>query len=1338
MKQIINSFFYFLLVFFQIFSSAESKTVGVPFINNYSHKVYGQHEQNWAIAQNNQGIMYFGNSHGLLEYDGTNWKIIQTPSPYIVRSLTITAQNKIFLGGFNYFGYLAKDSTENLYFNSLSDNLDPHYKSFGNVWNTYVADNSIYFQTDSALFRWDNKNIKIWETTYPMNRSFSIRDTIYLVLKNQGLMRMNGDSLQLMPGGELFAQEKIFSMIAMGVNEILISTRNLGFFIYSNNSIKPFPTEIDEFCTEYNLTAATTLQDGSIVIATRQNGMAVIDRMGRLLQFIDKNKGLPGNTIWNLFSDNQGGLWLALNNGISRIELPAPLTYFNESAGIEGTVESIVRHKGVLYVATPTGLYFFDPEKSSSLAEKIPSFNPYKLLSTGKHLIASGYNGGTHVLQNNKMRRISDYQGNCFRQSKKDQNRIYIGDDTGIASVYFRNGQWFDEDYIDLDSSPIRDIIETRNGDLWLGTHGGMIIKIVIAADTFSFEKAKIFYFNEQNGLSYAEQNHVFSFDGQVLIGNGNRMLKYDEASNRFIVHETFRGLFADTTRVVTELAADAQNNLYMFSAARIGLQLGVALQKENGNYLWDMIPFMSLVDYSFYSVYPDPESENIIWFGGPDGLFRYDNAVVKNYIIDFSCPVRRVSTLGDSVIYAGNPDINRSDGIASLAYQYNALRFIFTSPFYQNERANRYQYFLEGFDKKWSEWNHETKATYTNIPEGRYLFRVRAKNIYNVISKETNYAFKILPPWYRTWWAYGIYGIIIFGMVLGLLKLRSLKLEYEKKELEKIIGERTDEIQIKNKQLEEQAGKLQEMDEIKSRFFTNISHEFRTPLTLIKGPAEQMLNKSYSGKPEKAFNLILRNANRLLQLINQLLDLSKLESGTVELRTALLPLSSFISVVINSFSSLAESRKIHLQYIKPQEEIEIYFDRDKLEKILYNILSNAFKFTPENCYITVALHKIKTNSYPQGAVEISVHDSGVGIPENELKQIFDRFTQGHNSSNNHFEGSGIGLALTKELVELHHGKITVASNAEEGTEFDVILPMGKDHLKPEEIIEKIQIIDKTDPDLKFDLDEIHDEVEMQQKNRQQRITSEKNIVLIIEDNRDVRKYIKEHLEKDFEIIEAENGKAGLKLANEQLPDLIVSDVMMPEMDGYELTDTLKKGSLTSHIPVILLTAKTSDEAKIEGLETGADAYMAKPFNAKELEVRVKKLIESRNNLREKFKKEFLLEPTDVNSISMDDDFIKRVHDTIEEKMANPEFNVEVLLDDFALGQRQFTRKVIALTGQTPVQFIRIMRLKRAMTLIRQGAGSLSQIAFDVGFRNLSYFSKCFRLQFGKLPSEVM
>ena len=315
MKQIINPIFYFLLIFLQTLSLAESRTLGIPFIKNYSHKVYGQHEQNWAIAQDNRGIMYFGNSHGLLEYDGTNWKMIQTPSPYIVRSLTINTQNKIFLGGFNYFGYLEKDSTENLSYNSISDKLDSQYKSFGNVWNTYISDRFIYFQTDSALFRWDNNNIKIWKTTFPMTRSFPIRDTIYLVIKNQGLMRISGDSLQLLPGGELFAKEKIFSMIALGVNEILIGTRNLGFFIYSNNTIRPFRTEIDEFVKRYKLTATTLLQDSTIAIATRQNGLAVIDRNGQFIQYIDilidgpYRKNNEPDTIW-AGSGNQGIIFL--------------------------------------------------------------------------------------------------------------------------------------------------------------------------------------------------------------------------------------------------------------------------------------------------------------------------------------------------------------------------------------------------------------------------------------------------------------------------------------------------------------------------------------------------------------------------------------------------------------------------------------------------------------------------------------------------------------------------------------------------------------------------------------------------------------------------------------------------------------------------------------------------------------------------------------------------------------------------------------------------------------------------------------------------------------------
>ena len=450
-------------------------------------------------------------------------------------------------------------------------------------------------------------------------------------------------------------------------------------------------------------------------------------------------------------------------------------------------------------------------------------------------------------------------------------------------------------------------------------------------------------------------------------------------------------------------------------------------------------------------------------------------------------------------------------------------------------------------------------------------------------------------------------------------------------------------------------------------------------------------------------------------------------------------PLSSFISVVINSFSSLAESRNILLHYIKPQEEIEIYFDCDKLEKILYNLLSNAFKFTPENGFITVALHSVLPipDSYPHGAVKISVDDSGVGIPDDEISNIYERFTQGQNSNIHLFEGSGIGLALTRELVDLHHGEINITSTLNEGTKFDVILPMGKNHLKPDEIVERSEEEATVGPDIDIHMAGIKSEIDHQPLQEQLKSTSEKHLVLIVEDHPEVRDYIREHLEDDYQVIEAENGVMGVNIAKDQLPDLIISDVMMPEMNGYELTDILKKDALTSHIPIILLTAKASDEARIEGLETGADAYMAKPFNAKELEVRVKNLIEMRSKLREKFRKDFLLEPAEATAVSFDDEFINRVHDTIEKKMADPEFSVEVLLKDFAFGQRQFTRKVVALTGQTPVQFIRIMRIKRAKKMIEQKAGTISQIAFEVGFNNLSYFSKCFRQQFGKLPSEI-
>jgi len=1013
-----KQFLCFILVILQTTAFAESNTPGIPHIQNYDHKLYGQHEQNWSIAQDNHGIMYFGNSHGLLEYDGSSWKFIPTTNPYIVRSLALTPENKIFLGGFNYFGYLSADSANIQKYVSVSNSLENGEKNFGNVWNTYVLNNDVYFQTDSALFCNRNNILSSWKTTYPFNRSFAIRDTIYLTLRKKGLVRLIEDSLQIVPGGEAFADEKIYSMIALNSHEKLIGTRNKGLFIYSKNAVRHFPTEIDDYFSKYSLTCLTLLQNNSIAVGTRENGIAIIDTQGRLIQFLNQDHGLLSDTIWNMFADKNGGLWLAMNNGIAYLELPAPLTHLHKSFGIEGTVESVVRHQGKLYIATPVGLYYFDSENSAKVS-MYPSFRPYKLVSTRNSLIASGYDGSTFIVKSNRVKKISGLQSNCFRQSSIDSNRLFLGHDNGIASVYFRNGQWIEEDNIDSGLPPIRDIVETKNGDLWLGTFDATIIRLTIDYDSFALSTAEIQKFDKAQGLQLADQNHVFYYKGEALIGNGNQLMNYDVETNHFIRNEILDSLFIDPARMVTELTADQQQNLWMFTSGGDGLQCGVAREEIKESYRWDLVPFLPITGNSFYVVYPDPDFEHIIWFGGPDGLFRYDNAIEKKYNSHYSCLIRRISTTNDSVIFKGSSIIANPKNAPTLTYINNSLRFSYTATYFQNEPANRFQYLLEGFDKKWSAWGRERTATYTNIPEGRYIFRVRAKNVYNVLGETAAYAFRVQPPWHRAWWAYGLYGFFAMGIILGLIKLRSYKLEHDKRELEKIIEERTNEIKDKNIQLEEQAEKLLELDKVKSRFFTNISHEFRTPLTLIKSPVEEMLNKRFQGDPDQAHRLIKRNADRLLRLINQLLDLSKLESGSMELRTSLQPVSPFIAYILNSFSSFAVNRKIHLQYLEPEEEIEMYFDRDKMEKIMYNLISNAFKFTPENGYITMALRKLCTDEFPDGLAEISIHDSGEGIYQDNIRDIFKRFRQGNTPNKHVTEGTGIGLALTKELVEL-------------------------------------------------------------------------------------------------------------------------------------------------------------------------------------------------------------------------------------------------------------------------------------------------------------------------------
>jgi signal transduction histidine kinase/AraC-like DNA-binding protein len=567
-----------------------------------------------------------------------------------------------------------------------------------------------------------------------------------------------------------------------------------------------------------------------------------------------------------------------------------------------------------------------------------------------------------------------------------------------------------------------------------------------------------------------------------------------------------------------------------------------------------------------------------------------------------------------------------------------------------------------------------------------------------------------------------------LFTLILASLRAYDAitSLEQLRLGLEDKVKERTAELEHKNLQ-------IMEMDQMKTRFFANISHEFRTPLTLILGPLEDILAKEeMKEKNRVTMERMHRSAARLLALVNQLLDLSKLDAGSMKLELVESDILRFSKIIFSSFSPLADRKKIDYKFNIPEQKLVTTFDQDKIEKILFNLLSNAFKFTPEHGEIICKVKPGKAND-----IEISVKDSGEGIPPEMIEKIFDRFYQVEGSKQSQAGGTGIGLSLTKELIQIQHGQIRINSTADEGSEFIVTIPLGHEHLKKDEYVLK----DETDVNESFvtihailpgkyaNEEHIHSDDEEH---------STKPQILIVEDSEDVRTHIAEGLDDQYGLTMAENGKIGFDAAAETIPDLIITDLMMPEMDGVELCKMLKTDERTSHIPVIMLTAKASVENRIEGLETGADDYMTKPFNMQELQIRINNLIEQRKILRERFSKDARLEPKDIAVTSPDEKFLNRTMDIIEENLGDCEFEVSILADEVGMSRMQLFRKLKALTNQTPSEFIRTIRLKRAARLMEKKFGNVAEITYEVGFNNLSYFAKCFKEMYGKSPSEYV
>lgn len=549
-------------------------------------------------------------------------------------------------------------------------------------------------------------------------------------------------------------------------------------------------------------------------------------------------------------------------------------------------------------------------------------------------------------------------------------------------------------------------------------------------------------------------------------------------------------------------------------------------------------------------------------------------------------------------------------------------------------------------------------------------------------------------------------------------------------------------EITRQNEELKRISQKLEEATRAKVRFFTNISHEIRTPLTLIIGPLESLLSSpNLQATQKQQLEMMLRNAQRLLRLINQLMDFRKIENEKMQLHAGQHDIVEFVKDICQAFEELAERKMIDFTFRSAEESLMLYFDKNKMDKIMFNILSNAFKFTQSKGSIKIKLKKTQYafEGKEKDAVEIRFSDNGPGIPAIHLPRIFERFYQVENHSEGILLGSGIGLPLTKGFVDLHHGIVNVESEEGAGTTFTLYFQLGTSHLKEDEIILEENKYDRIDKGIIKSADAIQSE-EAEAPEKQKEISYEdKPLLLIVEDNPDVSKFIQSSLVEEYRIMTAFNGIEAFEKMYIEEPDLIISDVMMPEMDGLEFTRKLKSDIRTCHIPLILLTARTSYDHKLEGLETGADSYIPKPFNQKHLQVRVNQLIESRRNIRKYYQSDPVSAFTTDNKLSqLDSNFLKKCNRIIEENLTQSDFSVEQLSAEVGLSRVHVYRKIKHLTGFSVSEFIRNIKLRKASVMLLESGKSVAEVAYDIGFSSPSYFSKCFKDLYKVAPSEYV
>jgi signal transduction histidine kinase/DNA-binding response OmpR family regulator/streptogramin lyase len=1284
-----------------------------------------------SITQDDNGFMWFGCGYALNKFDGKNFKIYHH-IPNNSKSISSDNSVKVYKGlerkiwvltlsGLDYYREKSDDFVNVLKFEGLKCF---YQEQNGRIWlGTY---NGLLYADDPKKIKFKLLSLLPYSKGVVINTVFKDNDNKIWVGSNKGLFCINKGKITSIS----YLKNFNISTITQDANlNFWLGTIGKGVLVLNFKTgaiIKNLVQDVSnkESLASNDVFKIISAKTGEIWIGT-QTGLSVVNpktfKIKTYKNIPSDVNSLSQNSIYDVFEDKTGSIWIGTYFGGINVVHKTSTPFKTLSADDNpnslnvNVISKIYQDKNQdVWVGTEnSGLNHLD--------KNLKKIGVYKHSPTNANSIASNHVKG--IIKDDKGRFwIATYKGGLnlfnhqtqvfksFKYDPKDstsiesdniysvlldsKKRFWVGTEQGMNLFNPETGKFIRSQALEkiykIKGSFVMNIFEDSRSNLFVSTYTGIYILEA---------HAKQFKYIPYSSLAHVNSNRVNYFfedsKQQIWIANyqeGITLFNYKK--NKYKTYKIEQGLPGNNVLGILE-----DNNGMLWLSTNNGLAKFDVTKAVFNNYdQKDGLPSNEFNRASCLKL-----QDGRLLFGNYKGLVSFNPGDIKENLFAPAVLITDLKLFNKSVTI--NDDNNLlTQSIAftkEVVFDYNENSFTleFAALNYIQSDKNRYAYKLNGFDKDWN-YGTTSYATYTNLSPGKYKFLVKAANnngIWTSTVKELD--IQVLSPPWKSWWAYLIYCTL--GFIVAVLSIRYIRIR----------------VRLRREE---------EIHQLKLDFFTNISHEIRTPLTLIKAPIEELITNPNQDKQQKESLLqVKNNADRLLRLVTELMDFRKAETGKLDLEVEEHNLIDFLNDIYNSFSILARKKQINYSFKHEEAVLNIYFDKNQLEKVFFNLLSNAFKFTPDGGEITLSIKNY------DGVCMVEVADNGSGIAEDDHKNLFRKFFQSK-LQQAEMPGSGIGLALSKSILELHKGSISFKSKlAQDGkngyTIFQVELLKGNKHfhqdsLKPSSKNENFRLINDFDI-ISEDVIKLDEETQNAQ-------------ILVIEDNDEIREFIKSSLIKNYTVETAENGIIGLEKAFENLPDLIISDVKMPGKDGLEICRILKSDERTSHIPIILLTARTTLVHQLSGLENGADIYLTKPFSLYMLKLNIRNLLAARKAMRERFSQEMTLEPTKIIVNPADEKFLKRIMQIIEDHIDDSEFDVDQLINEVGMSRRVLYKKLSTLTNMTAADFVRSVRLKKAALLLENGGFNVSEVAFAVGFNDPKYFTKSFKKQFGKSPRE--